>query len=93
MVVAPTLAPTEATRRWAALLRQIFEVDPLVCPRCVPARPASSPREATMTRREADRTKRDAGRRPTDRRGRHMGWWRGVKCRAILAHPRFKFLS
>jgi len=22
------------TRRWAALLRQIFEVDPLVCPRC-----------------------------------------------------------
>jgi len=34
MVVAPTLAPTEATRRWAALLRQIFEVDPLVCPRC-----------------------------------------------------------
>jgi hypothetical protein len=34
MVVAPALAPTEATRRWAALLRQIFEVDPLVCPRC-----------------------------------------------------------
>ena len=34
MVVAPKLAPTEATRRWAALLRQIFEVDPLACPRC-----------------------------------------------------------
>lgn len=29
----PKLAPTEATRRWAALLRQIFEVDALVCPR------------------------------------------------------------
>ena len=34
MVVAPKLAPTEATRRWAALLRQVFEVDPLVCPHC-----------------------------------------------------------
>jgi len=34
MVVVPKLAPTEATRRWAALLRQIVEVDPLVCPRC-----------------------------------------------------------
>jgi len=31
---APRLAPTEATRRWAALLRQIFEVDPLACPTC-----------------------------------------------------------
>lgn len=28
------MAPTEGTRRWAALRRQIFEVDPLVCPRC-----------------------------------------------------------
>ena len=27
MVVAPKLAPTEATRRWAALLRQVFAVD------------------------------------------------------------------
>ena len=26
--------PTEATRRWAALLQQIFEVDPLACPTC-----------------------------------------------------------
>ena len=26
---APRLAPTEATRRWAALLQQIFEVDSL----------------------------------------------------------------
>ena len=34
MVVAPKLAPTEAMRRWAALLQQIFEVDPLVCPHC-----------------------------------------------------------
>ena len=32
IVPAPRLAPTEAARRWAALLRQIFEVDPLVCP-------------------------------------------------------------
>jgi hypothetical protein len=31
---APRLAPTEATRRWAALLQQIFEVDPLACPTC-----------------------------------------------------------
>jgi len=37
MVVAPKLAPTEATRRWAALLRQIVEVDPLVCPHCAGA--------------------------------------------------------
>jgi PAS domain S-box-containing protein len=34
IVPAPRLAPTEATRRWAAMLRQIFEVDPLVCPKC-----------------------------------------------------------
>ena len=34
MAIAPRLAPTEATRRWAALLRQIFEVDPLLCPHC-----------------------------------------------------------
>jgi hypothetical protein len=34
MVVEPKLAPTEATRRWAALLRRIYEVDPLACPRC-----------------------------------------------------------
>ena len=37
MVVVPKLAPAEATRRWAALLRQIFEVDPLVGPRCAGA--------------------------------------------------------
>ena len=29
MVVVPKLAPTEATRRWAALLRQVYEVDSL----------------------------------------------------------------
>lgn len=34
IVTPPRLAPTEASRRWAALLRQIFEVDPLRCPRC-----------------------------------------------------------
>jgi hypothetical protein len=34
IVVVPRLAPTEVTRRWAALLRQIFEVDPLACPHC-----------------------------------------------------------
>ncbi len=27
-------APTEATRRWATLLQQIVEVDPLACSRC-----------------------------------------------------------
>ncbi|MFN9089862.1 MAG: transposase, partial [Gemmatimonadaceae bacterium] len=34
IVPAPRLAPTEASRRWAALFRQIFEVDPLACPTC-----------------------------------------------------------
>ena len=34
MVAAPRLAPTEAVRRWAALLQKIFEVDPLACPSC-----------------------------------------------------------
>ena len=34
IVPAPRLAPTAATRRWAALLQQIFEVDPLACPAC-----------------------------------------------------------
>ena len=34
IVPAPRLAPTEASRRWAALLKQIFEVDPLACPSC-----------------------------------------------------------
>jgi len=34
IVPAPRLAPTEATRRWATLLQQIFEVDPLACPAC-----------------------------------------------------------
>jgi len=34
MVAAARLAPTEASRRWAALLQQIFEVDPLACPTC-----------------------------------------------------------
>jgi Putative transposase len=34
IVTTPRLAPTEATRRWAALRRQIFEVDPLACPHC-----------------------------------------------------------
>ena len=34
IVPAPRLAPSEASRRWAALLQQIFEVDPLACPSC-----------------------------------------------------------
>ena len=34
IIPAPRLAPTEATRRWAALLQQIYEVDPLACPTC-----------------------------------------------------------
>jgi hypothetical protein len=34
IVSAPRLAPTEASRRWATLLQQIFEVDPLACPSC-----------------------------------------------------------
>ena len=34
IVPAPRLAPTEAARRWAALLQRIFEVDPLACPTC-----------------------------------------------------------
>ncbi len=34
IVTTPRLAPTEASRRWAAFLRQIFEVDPLRCPCC-----------------------------------------------------------
>jgi len=31
---APRLAPPAASRRWAALLQQIFDVDPLACPSC-----------------------------------------------------------
>jgi hypothetical protein len=34
IIPAPRVAPTEATRRWAVLLPQIFEVDPLACPTC-----------------------------------------------------------
>ena len=34
IVPAQRLAPTEARRRWAALLQQIFEVDPPACPAC-----------------------------------------------------------
>ena len=34
IVPAPRLAPTEATRRWAAVLQPIFAVDPLACPTC-----------------------------------------------------------
>jgi hypothetical protein len=34
-VVEPVALPLrEARRRWAELLRRIFEVDPLACPRC-----------------------------------------------------------
>jgi len=34
IVPAPRLAPTEAARPWAAVLQQIFEVDPLACLSC-----------------------------------------------------------
>ena len=34
IVPALRLAPTEASRRWSALVQQIFEVDPLACPAC-----------------------------------------------------------
>jgi hypothetical protein len=34
MVPARPLSRTETAHRWAELLRQIFEVDPLVCPAC-----------------------------------------------------------
>ncbi|MCJ7755776.1 MAG: hypothetical protein MUP13_14540 [Thermoanaerobaculales bacterium] len=34
IVTAARLVATEVTRRWAALLRGLFEVDPLTCPRC-----------------------------------------------------------
>ena len=34
IVPALRLSPTEASRRWAALLQQIFAVDPLACPTC-----------------------------------------------------------
>lgn len=34
IVATPSLAPTEAARRWAALLQQLFEVDPLASPSC-----------------------------------------------------------
>ena len=34
IVPARPLAPTAARRRWAELLRHIFEVDPLACPQC-----------------------------------------------------------
>jgi len=37
VAVVPKLAPTEVSRRWAALLQQIFEVDPLMCPHCAGA--------------------------------------------------------
>ncbi len=28
------VAPSEAKRAWARLIKQVYEVDPLVCPRC-----------------------------------------------------------
>ena len=34
IVPARRLAPTEAARRWADLLQQIFEIDPVACPTC-----------------------------------------------------------
>jgi len=34
LVPAPRRAPTDASRRWASLLQQNFEADPLACPTC-----------------------------------------------------------
>ena len=34
IVPAQRRAPTEAARHWAALLQQIFEIDPVACPTC-----------------------------------------------------------
>ena len=34
IISATRLAPTEASRRWATLLQQSLEVDPLACPTC-----------------------------------------------------------
>ena len=31
---APRPSAKEARKRWAALLKQVYEVDPLVCPKC-----------------------------------------------------------
>lgn len=31
---APTPSAKEARKRWAALIKQVYEVDPLVCPKC-----------------------------------------------------------
>jgi len=31
---APIAPPTPAKLRWAALIRKIYEVDPLLCPKC-----------------------------------------------------------
>jgi hypothetical protein len=46
-----------------------------------------------MTRRGADRPRRNAANGQTTPPGPQAGSWRGVKRRAILAQPRFKFLS
>ena len=32
--IAEEQAPLEIRRSWARLIRQVYEVDPLVCPRC-----------------------------------------------------------
>jgi PAS domain S-box-containing protein len=105
MVVMPKLAPIEATRRWAALLRQIYEVDPLVCPRCAGAmRLVSCITQSAVidlilahlrTRAAAGPTGRPASRadgRPPPP-GAHPGGWHGVKRRAILLGARLEFLS
>ena len=42
IIPATRLAPTEASRRWATLLQQMFEVDPLAGPSC--HRPGGSSR-------------------------------------------------
>ncbi len=46
--VPPSLP--EARRRWAELLRRIFEVDPLRCPRCVLVRAVADPSTGLLRR-------------------------------------------
>jgi len=84
IVTAPRLAPSDASRRWAALLRQSFEVDPLACPRCAgPMRIVAFITQSVVI----DQILTHLGTRATS------GDRRGVQSRAILPRPRLRFLS
>ncbi len=65
---APRLAPTEATRRWATLLQQIFEVDPLACPtRHGPVRVVAFITQASVIDQILTHLRTRASRGPSDR--------------------------